>query len=124
MRRDFFPIVLLLAVVWTLLTAGSPQAKDGAFTYDSHGRRDPFWPLISSGGTIIIYDGDVDFSDMILEGIIYDPKGERLAIINARVVKVSDDIGGFLVSSITPDHVVLRKDGRDFILKQKKGEIR
>ena len=43
--------------------------------YDDHGMRDPFWPLVSSSGTIINYGQDVSVSDMILEGIVSNGQG-------------------------------------------------
>jgi hypothetical protein len=108
----------LIAIV--VLPATLLSAQGTTFTYNDNGRRDPFWPLISPSGTILIYDSNVVFSDMILEGIIYDPKGEKLAIINTKVVKATDNIGGFLVVSIEPDYVVLSKDGQEFTLRSKK----
>jgi hypothetical protein len=120
MRKCFLSGIFLLFVALVLLFPDFLSAQGTKFTYSDHGRRDPFWPLISASGTILIYDANVEFSDMTLEGIIYDPKGDKLAIINTKVIKSSDHIGGFLVVSVEQDHVILRKDGQQFILKQKK----
>ena len=43
--------------------------------YEDHDNRDPFWPLISSSGTIVSYGEDVAVSDMVLEGIVSDTDG-------------------------------------------------
>ena len=102
-----------------LLSAFPAFAQDG-FVYDAHGRRDPFWPLVSTSGAILSYHNDLKLDDMVLEGIIYDPKSEKFAIINSRVVKASDDIGGFLVVAVYPDSVVLSKQGQEFTLNLKK----
>lgn len=115
MKRYF-----LLIFTFFIVSVGNVSAQEKALTYGDHGRRDPFWPLISSSGAVLAYDDNLDFSDIILEGIIYDPLGEQIALINSKMVKTSDTIGGFLVVSIEQDRVVLRKDGQEFILRSKK----
>ncbi len=114
-RRFLFLLIAIMVVSFDLLSA-----QGANFIYQDNGRRDPFWPLISPGGTILIFDANVTFSDIILEGIIYDPKGQTLAIINTKVVKETDTIGGFLVVTIGSDHVLLRKEGQEFMLRSKK----
>jgi len=120
MRKYFLLSILFLFIASFVLFVSFSSAQNKDFIYSDNGRRDPFWPLISESGTILIYDTNVEFSDMILEGIIYDPKGEKLAIINTKVVKPLDSIGGFFVAVIEQDHVVLRKEGQEFILRSKK----
>jgi len=102
-----------------LLSASSLFAQE-VFVYDDHGRRDPFWPLVSASGAILSYDDDLKLEDMVLEGVIYDPKGEKFAIVNSRVLKVSDTIGGFLVAAVNPRSVVLSRQGQEFTLNLKK----
>ena len=120
MKKYFFMIVFLLIMGMVADADDLSTAQGNGFVYRDNGRRDPFWPLVSPSGAILIYDANVAFADMILEGIIYDPKGEKLAIINTKVVKINDQVGGFLVVAIEPDRVFLSKDGQTFILRPKK----
>lgn len=120
MKKNILIIILLVASVGLVFSIGFLMAEDNVFVYNDNGRRDPFWPLVSPSGAILVYDESVEFSDMTLEGIIYDPNGERLAIVNSKIVKPLDNVGGFLVSSIQEESVTLQKDGKEFILKLKK----
>lgn len=120
MKKIFFLGFLSFLIAIVALPTAFLLAQGTTFTYNDHGRRDPFWPLISPSGAILIYDANVTFSDMILEGIIYDPQGEKLAIINTKVVKAEDNVGGFFVVKIEPNYVVLSKDGQEFTLRSKK----
>ena len=92
------------------------------FVYDDHGKRDPFWRLVSPSGAVLNYDSDLLITDMVLEGIIADPSGKSVAIINSMVVKPNDKIGLFVVSEIEQDKVILNKGEESFVLKLKKEE--
>jgi len=107
-----------------ILNLGLPAFAEDAqiFAYDDHGRRDPFWPLVSPGGAIINYETDLMISDMILEGIIIGADNKNLAIINGVVVKSQDKIGLFTIKSVEKDSVVLQKEEEEFTLKLKKEE--
>jgi hypothetical protein len=94
--------------------------SESGFVYDDHGKRDPLWPLVTAGGSIRYYDTDIGIGDMRLEGIMVGD--ENLAIINGKVVKVNDNIGGFRVIEIDEAHVKLDKEGTIYDLKLKKGE--
>jgi len=92
----------------------------GAFVYDDHGKRDPFVPLVSSAGMVVTYDEDLAVNDLILEGIAADATGNNAAIVNGKFVKVHDQIGPYVVETITVDHVEFLKGNERFILKLKK----
>ena len=92
-----------------------------AHAYDDRGVRDPFWPLVSSSGTIISYGQDVSVSDMILEGIVSSAEGVYTAIINGSVVEVGDSVGQYKIESIESKKVILSKENEIFELDLKKG---
>ncbi len=98
-------------------------AQENIFVYDAHGKRDPFAPLVSAGGTLISYESDLGPSDMALQGIMADANGNNLAIINGKVVKAADRVGAYEVESIDKDQVQLRKDQEQFSLRLKKGDF-
>lgn len=89
------------------------------FIYDSKGRRDPFLPLVSKEGYIINRETEILASDMNLEGIIYDPRGKSLAIINGTVLKIGDTIGNYSIIEIEKNKVTLSWGNEKIILELK-----
>ncbi|MFP4472339.1 MAG: hypothetical protein ACLFPX_00520 [Candidatus Omnitrophota bacterium] len=106
MRKPRRFCLFLCAVTAGFLTAGPVSA---GYQYDDHGQRDPFWPLITRNGTILNYDHDLTVSDMNLQGIMADARGEAIAIINGMIVKKGDLIGLFEVRMISDTKVQLKK---------------
>ena len=98
-------------------------ADEAPFTYNEHGKHDPFLPLVSSSGVIITYDSDLTTNDMQLEGIVADAKGDNIAIINGKVVKAQDVLGVYTVDKIADDHVDMLKGSERFTLNLKKGKL-
>ena len=94
-------------------------AAEASFTYDDHGRRDPFWKLVNAGGAVMNYDKDLQLTDMVLEGIMTG-ESNNIAIINGVIVKAEDKVGLFTVVDIKPDTVVLQKGQDTFTLILKK----
>ena len=94
-----------------------------AFVYDEHGKLDPLAPLVSPSGTLISYDTDISASDLSLEGVVIDPKGNNLAIINGKIVKSGDMVGSYTVETIANDHVGLMNGQEHLIVKLKKGGV-
>lgn len=92
------------------------------FTYNDHGKRDPFWRLVTREGMIVNYDKELSVGDMFLEGIIFDPSGKSLAIINGSVVKKNDKIGLYIVTQIEKTKVLLSRGQDRFTLDLKKEE--
>ena len=93
----------------------------GAYAYDDHGARDPFWPLISASGTIVSYGQDLSVSDMVLEGIVSDGNGNYTAIINGVIVQAGDMVGLFKIERIEAKKILLSKGNETFELNLKKG---
>lgn len=115
---------LISALIVTFLGVCSiSEAEDGAagYIYNDNGRRDPFWKLISSSGTINNYEADLMVSDLSLQGIMSGAAG-NIAMINGKIVKVNDKVGQFIITEITDDWVLLQKDQQVFKLKLKKEE--
>jgi len=98
------------------------DADSKPFIYNDHGRRDPFWPIVSSSGAINNYETDFMITDLVLEGIMSGPDGRNFAMINGRVVAINDSIGQFTVTEIREDSVVLKKGKQKFRMKLKKEE--
>src|SRR5689334_17369810 len=90
-------------------------AEQHSLVYDDHGKRDPFLRLVSPSGAVLSFDNDLQITDMVLEGIIQDPNGNNLAIINSVVVGPNDKVGLFVVSEVGKDRVVLVKGQESYV---------
>lgn len=112
-------MMISLCGVYPVSIAGSTAE---AFNYDDHGKRDPFWPLVNANGNIISYESELLVTDLTLEGIISEPTGQNLAVINSHIVKTKDTLGLFVVGEITRNSVILIKGKDKFELKLKKEE--
>lgn len=114
---------IYLVVFFVLIVAGAVRAEEiQPFVYDDHGRRDPFWKLVSPSGAIMNYETEFLITDLALEGIMAGEDGKNFAIINGRVLEVEDSIGQFVVMEIEDNRIVLKQGNRKFELKLKKEE--
>jgi len=90
--------------------------------YDDEGRRDPFMPLVTRDGRLLILEPTKAEEKILLGGIIYVENGISYAIINGEVVSVGDYILGHSVFSIEENKVILIKDDEpiEYILDMEK----
>ena len=99
MRNDrIFPGFLAFFII-----CSSVLAQD--VRYDKGERRDPFLALIGPEG--VINARQFDTSDLSVEGIIHDPQGESLVLINGEFYKEGDHVKDANVISIFKDRVIL-----------------
>ncbi len=104
---------LLLAAAGSPLAAGANSPSEGgakkeSFQYDPGSQRDPFTPLVRDGKVIGIKQaGPLDLTKPVLYGILWDPGGHSIALINDGEVKVGDQVGEYRVTAIREDSVVL-----------------
>ena len=108
--------MMLLPIFWVLAFAQEEYA------YDAKGKRNPFIPLVTSGGRLLKLDRQEGVSSLTLEGIIYDKHGLSYAIVNSEVVKVGDKIGGYQVLKVESNKVVFIKDAKPLVIELKKEE--
>ena len=109
-----------LSIFLVLMSLTMASAQQDTFVYNDHGKRDPFWRLVSPSGSIINYEKDLLISDMVLEGIMMDSHGHNIAIINGTVVKEGDKLGLFTIQKIDPLTITLQKGEETFTLNLKK----
>lgn len=89
------------------------------YRYDSHGRRDPFVPLVgvtergSQGGV----RGILSVDDVSLQGIVTNEDGRMLAVINGELMKEGDRIGRLSIESIGENSVKVKIDEAEFEIK-------
>jgi hypothetical protein len=120
--RAALALIVLLAAAWVGPVAAHAERESASAprlrpTYDAGGRRDPFNPLVE-GGKIIAQTGTRSHSAFQPElyGIVWDPAGHSLALINEGEVRVGDEVAGYRVAEIRKDAVVLSNGGEPLVL--------
>lgn len=88
------------------------------FTYDPAGHRDPFVALVRDGRLVgsVTQTGRVAGDRPVLYGILWDPGGRSIALINDVELKVGDTVAGYQVAEIQRDAVVLTNGGEPLVL--------
>ena len=88
------------------------------YKYYSKGKRDPFVPLVTgevrtSLGLAAVEDVD----DVRLEGIIYDPSGKSMVVLNDEVLKEGDKLYNVEVVKIDKNSVTIKVHDRVHTIK-------
>ncbi|MBI4354347.1 MAG: hypothetical protein HY595_03840 [Candidatus Omnitrophica bacterium] len=73
--------------------------------------------MIGAGGDPSLSDGPRDAFLPLLGGILWDPAGRSIALLNEKEAMVGDAVGGYRVVEIYEDYVVLEQEGRRITLK-------
>ncbi len=90
-----------------ILTSNAFAASD--IVYDPGKRRDPFVPLSGEENASVVAAS----SSVKLEGIIYDPGEQSMAILNGKTYQKGEAVGDATVVRILKDHVVISVDGEE-----------
>jgi hypothetical protein len=113
-------LLLCLLSVQTTVSADNAQLERKPFRYNAGRHRDPFIPLVQNGrptGVIPGRGSDGSSTSPRLHGILWDPGGASLALINDGEFKVGDTVGGYRVAEIRQDAVVLTNGGEPLVLQ-------
>lgn len=97
-----------------------PKNREPVFVYNTHGRRDPFIPLISENKTVMAPTGwsfiSSKLPEMKIEGVLFD-NTKPLAIINDKIVAAGDNISNCKIVSITREEIVIRYMDKEYSVK-------
>ena len=88
------------------------MAQADKFHYDRHDKRDPFF--VSSDRPQALESNAQTPVNFKLEGVILDPNGASMAIINGDIAKLGDQVGSFRIKQITKQGVLFSSSERDF----------
>ena len=111
----------MAAGVIGMLMVPGVWAEKAPSSYVSEGRRDPFVPLVSASGYLMNVEED-EKTTLRLEGIMYDPSGNSMAIINGELLKVGEKIGDAVVSRIEANRIVVVKDNENVEMELRREE--
>jgi len=108
-----------LGIVPQVLADDDASKKPKGFYYDPGGHRDPFGPLVRDGRLVGVPTGrsPTDTTMPVLYGILWDPDGQSIALINDGEAKTGDTIAGYQVKEIRKDAVVLSHGGEPLVLQ-------
>ena len=89
--------------------AGVISAEEPAgFVYDARGGRDPFIPLITKKTRFATgLENIQSIDDIALEGIVWDPGGDSIAILNGIILREGEVVGDVKIKSIDRKSVSL-----------------
>jgi len=119
--RLFCGVAGVLAVVVLAVSECRLAAQEQKYIYTPEGKRDPFVPLVSPAGYLINLEEEENAA-IRLEGIMYDPSGNSMAIINGELLKVGEGINGAVVSKIEPAKIVVIKDNQKIEIELRREE--
>jgi len=98
-------------------------AAESAYVYDSQGKRNPFMPLVTSDGRLVMIEDQPQKNTVLtLQGIAFDKNGISYALVNGEVARVSDYIGEYQVLRIEKRKVIFIKDSVTSEVELKKEE--
>ena len=110
---------LLIPLAFSPLLVVS-YAEEEPFVYQRNSR-DPFVPWVTPEGKLIRWEGAFgNLEDVVLEGILWDPEGGSVAMMNGRIVHRGERIGRFEVGTITKDEVTLKAGEEVYTLRFEK----
>ena len=111
------PLVVAVLSLVIFFCAAAVNAQEKGFVYDSKHKRDPFFPLVSPEGEILSdAPAIISTGNIYLEGIIWDPNGGSIAIINGTIMKEGDTIDSITVNKIYDTYVVLLLRGEEKVI--------
>lgn len=107
--------ITLLCLNLFIVATNSQTAK---FVYDPKDKRDPFIPYITKDGKILSLPGML--GEVVLEGIVYDPKGSSVCVIDGAVLKEGDTCKNFKVLKIKIDSVIVSCNNKEYEIEVRK----
>ncbi len=97
------------------------QDEKDKYLYKGQNKRDPFEPLISPAGYLINLDPRTD-ETLRLEGIMFDSKGDSIAIINGELLRVGESLGEAVIIKIESEMVTVMRNNETLELVLRREE--
>ncbi len=105
----------IFSIALVFLIIASAKGSCESYEYESHGRRDPFVPLIGQDKAMAAGLSDVtSVEDIKLEGIAIRADGKKTAIMNGEIVKEGDKIGEVEIKKVYYKSIVFLISGKEF----------
>lgn len=102
--------LIMIAILLYVYVSDFSLVFGNDFSYDSHGKKDPFMSPASDQGS----NAQFFYGELKLEGIVVDNKGQSYAIVNGEVVREGQKFQGFLLKEITAQDATFQRDEEVF----------
>ena len=108
MIRLIAAIIFIVSILEASPAVFAEANTKEAFVYNSGGKRDPFIPLITGKTKVAAGLEDVrSVDDIALEGIVWDPHGGSVAILNGVILREGQKKGSVRIKKIEKKGVTL-----------------
>lgn len=110
--------ICILALFFVIsISFGVIAHAEGPYVYDSHGRRDPFVPLLGvTSGSIGSLEDIMGIEDVSFQGFAVDSAGRKVVVLNGEMITEGRTIGRLTVKKILRNEVILIIDGSEHTL--------
>ncbi|MBM3252926.1 MAG: hypothetical protein FJZ16_01575 [Candidatus Omnitrophica bacterium] len=88
------------------------------FIYNPKDKRDPFVPYITKDGKVLSMPGVL--GEVVVEGIVYDPQGTSVCVINGNVLKEGETCENFKILKIKVDTVIVSCQNKEYEIELRK----
>lgn len=104
----------IVRTILFLLLFSTVAYAESAYVYDSHGKRDPFVPLVGVKAAAVSSLEDImSIEDVNLQGVAAGARGKMFVIINGEMLKEGETVGRLTVKKISKSGVKLVIDGSE-----------
>ncbi len=102
-------VIMIFLILAGSGLSGSRSYGDTVLTYDAADMRDPFVPLIAGQKRLSVGLEAVEtIDDVKFEGLIFDPSGTSIAVINGELVREGDKINNVEIVKIAGDTIIMK----------------
>ena len=109
MKHCFVKSLVIILLFLIVILGAQDLIAQNEYTYYSKGKRDPFIPLVTSEVRTSLGLRVVEtIEDIKLEGVIFDPFGKSMAVLNGEVVKEGDKIYNVEIVKIYNDAISIK----------------
>jgi len=115
-RKKYIVIALMFCGIMCFGAVARAQEDKEKYLYKAQGKRDPFMPLITPSGYLINLEPDTDEA-LRLEGIMFDPKGDSIAIVNGELLRVGESLGEVVILDIEAEKVTVMRENETLTLE-------
>lgn len=115
MRHCIAAAFFFALLYWPNLIANCEASK---FIYDPKDKRDPFVPFITKDGRVLSMPGVL--GEVEVDGIVYDPRGISVCVINGNVLREGEVYENFKVLKIKSGSVIVSCQKKEYEIELRK----
>lgn len=107
-KQQVRQIIFMVSLAFALCEFSVAFAEE--FSYDNHGKRDPF---VAPNQSVV---GQIGTGELKLEGVIVDQKGGSYAVVNGEIVREGDTFQGYKLNKVESNQATFEKDGEALVV--------